>query len=62
MHADLDIGGRPISNIRLRCGDPRENWRPERGHLPGWGVLIEVPAVPEGSWTTSSPADWTPRQ
>ncbi|MEW1913772.1 hypothetical protein AB0442_35995 [Kitasatospora sp. NPDC085895] len=47
MHANLDIGGWPIDNIRLRCGDFNEDWSPEREHLPGWGALIEVPAVLE---------------
>ncbi|MEU8927503.1 hypothetical protein AB0D10_42470 [Kitasatospora sp. NPDC048545] len=47
MHAHLDIGGQPIDNIRLRRGDVYEDWAPEREHLPGWGALIEVPAVLE---------------
>ncbi|MFJ6384656.1 hypothetical protein ACIQI7_32200 [Kitasatospora sp. NPDC092039] len=47
MHAELDAGGQPIENVRLRRGDFHEDWPPEREHLPGWGALIEVPAVLE---------------
>ncbi|MEU4118912.1 hypothetical protein AB0F71_31020 [Kitasatospora sp. NPDC028055] len=47
MHAHLDIDGHLINNIRLRRGDFHEDWPSEREHLPGWGALIEVPAVLE---------------
>ncbi|MFJ9447023.1 hypothetical protein ACIRRH_35025 [Kitasatospora sp. NPDC101235] len=47
MHADLDINGQPIDNIRLLYGGFHDDWPPEREHQPGWGAFVEVPAVLE---------------
>ncbi|WP_053651256.1 hypothetical protein [Streptomyces sp. XY431] len=47
MHVDLKLGDHPVANIRVRGGLFGEDWPAEREHLPGWGALIEVPAVLE---------------
>ncbi|MFE2412293.1 hypothetical protein ACFXDE_28495 [Kitasatospora sp. NPDC059408] len=47
MHARLKLGDHSIEAIRLRGGLSYEDCSPERRSLPGWGALVEVPAVLE---------------
>ncbi|MGW2540439.1 hypothetical protein ACWC5I_06070 [Kitasatospora sp. NPDC001574] len=47
MHANLNLGHYSIRDICVQGGHLGQNCPPGREHLPGWGALVEVPAVLE---------------